>query len=237
VRGVAGGKSTRLEQELVNTNQTNNVTGGHIVNGVDLSTHHQDGTLDSLDEQILLLARGVVGALDADLETGSDGTSKDTTESVETALVGSRHHLGDVKHEGTLGITVTDGNGGLVVKGTLVQRLDTVLLGGDGGGEVENHHLQERVGGGQESTHNSLEELLALLVTVLSGELEIQLGKKGGDLLLLEVHDGGEDLEDGVEDELVEGSLKLLTLVGALGGPLLGVGVEVVVALEWWLDT
>ncbi|GKT92871.1 elongation factor 2 [Colletotrichum tofieldiae] len=225
VGGVGGGESTRLEQELVNTNETDNVTGRHVVDGLDLATHHQDGTLDSLDEKVLLLAGGVVGALDADLDTRLDGTGEDTTESVEATLVRGGNHLGDVKHEGTLGVAVTDGNGSLI-------GLDTVLLGRDGGGKVENHHLQEGVGSGQESAHDGLEELLALLLAVLSGELEVELLEEGGDLVLLEVHDGGEDLEDGVQDELVEGTLKLLALVGALGGPLLGVGVEVVVAPE-----
>ncbi|GKT45569.1 uncharacterized protein ColSpa_05750 [Colletotrichum spaethianum] len=232
VGGVGGGESTRLEQELVNTNQTDNVTGRHVVDGLDLTTHHQDGTLDGLDEKVLLLAGGVVGALDADLDTRLDGTGEDTTESVEAALVGGGNHLGDVKHERTLGVAVTDGNGSLVVGGTLVQGLGTVLLGRDGGGEVENHHLQKGVGGGQESAHDSLEELLALLLAVLRTELEVELLEESGDLVLLEVHDGGEDLEDGVQDELVEGTLELLALVGALGGPLLGVGVEVVVAPE-----
>ncbi|TKW57868.1 hypothetical protein CTA1_8343 [Colletotrichum tanaceti] len=232
VGGVGGGESSRLEQELVNADQTDNVTGRHVVDGLNLATHHQDGALNGLDEKVLLLAGGVVGALDADLDTRLDGTGEDTTEGVEAALVGGGDHLGDVKHERTLGVAVTDGNGSLVIGGTLVESLDTVLLGRDGGGEVENHHLQKGVGGGQESAHDGLEELLALLLTVLGGELEVELLKEGGDLLLLEVHDGGEDLEDGVQDELVEGTLELLALVGALGGPLLGVGVEVVVAPE-----
>lgn len=232
VGGLAGGEGTRLEKELIDTDQTNNVTSGHVVDGLDLAAHHEDGTLDSLDEEIVLLAGDVVGALDADLEAGSDGTGEDTTEGVESTLIGSGHHLGDVEHERTLGVTVTDTNGSLIVGGTLVQSLGTVLLGSGGGRKVKNHHLEERVGSGEESSHNSLEELLALLLTVLSGELELELLEEGGNLLLLEVHDGGEDLEDGVEDELVEGTLELLTLVGAVLGPLLGLGVEVVVAPE-----
>ncbi|KAI6748621.1 hypothetical protein HG530_015394 [Fusarium avenaceum] len=183
VGGLAGGEGTRLEKELINTDQTDNVTGRHVVDGLNLATHHQDGTLDSLDEEIVLLSRDVVGALDADLETGSDGTGEDTTEGVESTLIGGRHHLGDVKHEGTLGVTVTDTNGGLVVSGTLVESLNTLL-------------------------------------------------EESGNLVLLEVHDGSEDLEDGVEDELVEGTLELLALVGTVLGPLLGLGVEVVVAPE-----
>jgi hypothetical protein len=61
---------------------------------------------------------------------------------------------------------------------------------------------------------------------------------KGGDathedLVLLKVHDGREDLEDGLKDEHVESSLELLSVLGGrLGGPLLGLGVEVVVSPE-----
>lgn len=232
VGSVAGGKGTRLEQELIDTNQTNNVTGRHVVDGVDLATHHQDSALNGLDEEIVLLSRDVVGALDADLETGSDGTGENTTEGVESALVGSGHHLGDVKHERSLGVAVADTNGGLVVGGTLVQGLNTVALSGDGGGEVENQHLEERVGSGEEGAHDDLEELLALLLTIIGRELEAELLEESGDLVVLEVHDGGEDLEDGVQDELAESTLELLTLVGAVLGPLLGLGVEEVVAPE-----
>lgn len=232
VGSVAGGQGTRLEQELIDTDQTDNVTGRHVVNGLDLATHHQDGTLDSLDEEIILLAGGVVGALDADLETGADNTGEDTTEGVESALVRGGNHLGDVKHEGTLGVTVTDTDGSLVVHGTLVEGLDTVALGSDGRRKVEDHHLQQGVGSGQESAHDGLEQHLALLGAVIRGQLELELVKQGGDLVVLEVHNSREDLEDGVQDELVESTLELLALVGTVLGPLLGVGVEVVVTPE-----
>lgn len=231
--GVDGGEGTRLEQELINTNQADNVTSGHIIDRLDLATHHEDGALNGLDEEILLLAGGVVGALDADLETGADGTGEDTTESVETTLIGSGNHLGDVKHERTLGVAVTDTDGSLVISGTLVKSLDTVLLGSDGGRKVKNHHLQQAVSGGKESAHDSLQELLALLLTVIDSELEVELLEEGGNLVLLEVHDSGEDLEDGVQDELAESALELSTTVsGAVLGPLLGLRVEVVVAPE-----
>ncbi len=62
--------------------------------------------------------------------------------------------------------------------------------------------------------------------------LRLSFSQESGDLLLLEVHDSDEDLEDGVQNELAEGTLKLLALVGAVLGPLLGGGAEVVVALQ-----
>lgn len=232
VGSLGGGKGTRLEKELVDTDETDNVTSGHVIDGLDLATHHEDGTLNGLDEEIILLAGGVVGALNADLETRADGTGEDTTEGVETALIGSGNHLGDVEHERALGVAGLDGDGGLVVLGTLVEGLGTVGLGGDGGRKVEDHHLQQAVSSGKEGLHDGLEELLALLLLVISSELEVELLEESGSLVLLEVHDSGEDLEDRVKDELVESTLELLALIGAVLGPLLGLGVEEVVAPE-----
>jgi len=226
VGSLVGGEGTRLEQELVNTDKTENVTGGDVVNGLDETTHHENGTLDGLDEQVLLLSGGVVGALNADLETGADGTGEDTTESVETTLVGSGHHLGDVQHERTVVVTVPDTDGVDIVVGTLVKSLHTVLLSGDGRRKMENHHLEESVSGGKELPHDNLEELLALEILLIGSELDLELLEKSGDLVGLEVHDRLEDAEDGVQDELVESTLKGLTLVCANLGPLLGLGVE-----------
>jgi hypothetical protein len=227
VGSLVGGEGTRLEQELVDTDKTKNVTSGNIVDGLDETTHHKDGTLDGLDEEVLLLARDVVGTLDADLQTGADGTGEDTTEGVETTLVGGGNHLGDVQHEGTLGVAVADSDGVDVVVGTLVQSLHTVPLGNSGRRKVKNHHLEESVGSGKELAHDDLEELLALEVLLVRGELDLKLLKESGDLVGLEVHDRVEDAEDGVQDELVESTLKGLTLVCANLGPLLGLGVEV----------
>jgi hypothetical protein len=232
VGSLVSGEGTRLEQELVNTNKTKNVTGRDIVDGLDETTHHQNGTLDGLDEEVLLASGLVVGALNADLETRADSSGEDTTEGVETTLVGGGNHLGDVQHEGTLGIAVADTNGVDVVVGTLVQSLHTVPLGSGGGGKVENHHLEKSVSSRKELAHDNLEELLALEVLLVAGELDLELLEESGDLVSLEVHDRVEDAEDGVKNELVEGTLELLALVGAALGPLLGLGVEVRVALH-----
>lgn len=231
VGSLGGSKSTRLEQELVNTDKTKNVTSWHILDGLSETAHHENSTLDRLDEQVLLLAGNVVRTLNADLETRADGTSEDTTESVETTLIGSGHHLGDVKHQSTLGVAVADGNSGLVVVGTLVESLHTVLLGDSGRWQVEDHHLHESVGSGKELPHDDLQELLAGQFLLVTGELDLKLLEELGDLVSLEVHDRVEDTENGVQAELVESTLELLTVVLANLGPLLGLGVEVVVAL------
>lgn len=230
VGSLGGGKGTRLQQELIDTDETENVTGWNIVNWVDLSSHHEDGTLDGLDEKVLLLSWNVVWSLDADLESRLDGSGEDTSEGVETSLIGGWHHLGDVQHEWSLRITVLDTHAGLIIGWTLVKGLGTVLLGGDWGWKVENQHLQHSISSWQESAHDDLEESLALLLALLGLELNAKLLEESVDLSGLEVHDSSEDAENWVQDELVEGTLKWLALVGRLGGPLLGVWVEVVVA-------
>lgn len=232
VGSLIGGEGTGLEQELIDTDQTDNVTGGDILNGLNEATHHENGTLDGLDEEILLAAGDVVGTLDADLDTGLDGTGVDTTEGVETTLIGGGHHLGDVKHQRSSGVTVADTDASLVVGGTLVESLGTVLLGSDGGRKVDTDHLQKGISGRQELAHDELEEGLALELLLIVGEGDLELVEEGEDLITLVVVDSGEDLEDGVQDELVEGTLKGLALVLTLGGPLLGLGVEEVVAPE-----
>lgn len=228
VGSLGSGEGTRLEQELVNTNQTDDVTGGDILDGLDETTHHQNGTLNVLDEEVLLLARGVVGTLDADLQTRADGTRVDTTESVETALVRGGNHLRDVKHERGLGVTVTETNSALIVLRTLVQSLGTVVLSSDGRRQVNTDHLQHGIGGRQELAHDNLEESLTLKFLLVVGKLDVELLDESLNLITLVVVDGGEDLEDGVQDKLVEGTLN--TVLGGVR-PLLGLGVEVVLAL------
>lgn len=229
--GLGSGQGTRLEQELVDTNQTDNVTGGDILDGFDVSSHHEDGSLNGLDELVLLLTGDEVGSLDSNLRSGLGGTGEDSTESVESTLVGSGNHLGDVDHQGTLGVTVSDSDGGLVVHGTFVQGLDSVSLGGGGRRQVDDNHFQHGLTSGQELSHNGLEEGLTLLVNLVLGQLDLELFEELGDLVLLEVHDGGEDSENGVQNERVEGSLQGLAIsVSGLCGPLLGLGVEVVVS-------
>jgi hypothetical protein len=156
VGGLGGGEGAGLEQELIDTDQTDDVTGGAVLDGLDRTTHHEHGALDRLDGQVGLGSGLVVGALDADLGPGLDGAGEDTAERVEAALVGGRHHLGDVEHERALGIAVADTDGRLVVHGALVQGFDTVALGSLGGGEVEDDHLEEGVTSGQELLHDGL---------------------------------------------------------------------------------
>ena len=228
---LGGGQSSRLEQELIDTDETDDVSGRAVLDGVDLSSHHENGSLDGLDEKILLFTGDVVGSLDADLWSGRDGTREDTSESVESTLVGCRYHLGDVQHEWSLGVTVSDGDGAFIVHGSLVERLDTVALSGNRGRKIDDNHLQERVTGRQELLHDGLQESLAFHVLLVRLERKVELGKDRANVVFLEVHNGVEDLVDGVEYHHVEGTLKRLAIgIGTLVGPLLGLWVEVVVS-------
>lgn len=231
VGGFGGGEGSALEQELIDTNETTDVSSRAILDGLDGTTHHEDGTLDGLDEQVLLLSGDVVWALDTDLGAGTDSSREDTTEGVEATLVGGGHHLGHVEDEGCLGVTVPDADSGLVVHGAFVEGLHTVLLGGCRGWQVNDYHLQEGLSSRKELAHDDLEEGLALEVDLLRSELDVKLGKHGGNGVLLEVHDGVKDTEDGVQHEHVESTLEGLAIsTSGVGGPLFGGGVEVVVA-------
>lgn len=155
--------------------------------------------------------------------SGGNLAGEHTTEGVETSLVGGRYHLGDVHHQRTIGIAVLHGNGGLIVVGTLVQHLHTVLLGNDWGWQMNGNHLKESLTGWQPGAHNGLQQSLAVLVLVLVLQGHTDLLQEDTDLLLLVVHDGIEHLVDGIQDVHAEGPLVvgLLLLL-----PLLGLGVE-----------
>ena len=148
VRRLACRQSTGLEQELIDTDETDDVTSRAVLDGLDVTTHHENGALNGLDEQVVLLAGNVVGALNADLGAGTDSSREDTTEGVETSLIGGGHHLGDVEDERTLGVTVADTVGRLVIHGTFIEGLDTVTLGSEGRWEVDDNHFKHGVTSG-----------------------------------------------------------------------------------------
>jgi len=90
---IVGGDGSGLDEELVDTDETNDVSAGDVVNGLGVAAHHEHGALDGLEEEIVLLAGDVVGAHDADLLASGDGSGEDTAEGVETTLVRGGHHL------------------------------------------------------------------------------------------------------------------------------------------------
>ena len=49
VGSLGGGEGTALEQELVDTDKTNDVAGRAVLDSLDVTTHHEHGALDGLD--------------------------------------------------------------------------------------------------------------------------------------------------------------------------------------------
>jgi len=146
---LSGGNGSTLEQVLVNSDQGTGVSGGHVGNLLGVPSHHDDGALDVLDPDIGLLAGNVVGSHDADLLAGGNLSGENTAEGVETSLVGRGDHLTDVHGHGAPvgGVAGADGLGGLIVQGSVIQGIDTVLLGNDGGRKVEHDHLEDGISG------------------------------------------------------------------------------------------
>ena len=228
--GVFRDDGGSLDDVLVDTDETDDVTAGHVFDGFLVTTHHEDGTLDGLVfVQVSLLTIGVVVTHDTDLGASGDLTGEDTTEGEEAALVGGGDHLGDVEGEGSFLIAVLDTHEVLVgFDGfTGVEHFSTVGLSLLGGGEVHDDHLEESFGGGEELHHDGLDELLGRLFHFFGGHGDVEGLEHLGELVSLFVHDGVEELVDGVKAELAESALDTFTFgVEFSLDPLLVLGVE-----------
>merc|ERR1712130_787722 len=207
VSDLAGGNGTRLDKVLINTNKGNGVTARAIIDSLGGTSHHEN-----------LLA-------------GADGSGEHTTESIESSLIGSGHHLGDVQHEGTVGIASGDSLSALIIIRTLVQGGDTVLLGLHRGRQVKHQHLKKSVTSRQELAHDSLQQSLSGEILLVIGQGNLERGDHLLVLGLLAVHDGLEQQVDGVHNKLAESTLEgLAGTVDILLSPLLGGRVKIVVA-------
>ena len=58
-------------------------------------------------------------------------------------------------------------NSDLILDGSLVQELGSVLLGGVGGGEMDAYHLKKSLSSWQPLAHHALEESLGLKILLL----------------------------------------------------------------------
>ncbi len=66
---------------------------GQSLDWLDVTTHHEHGALDRLDEEVLLLAGGVVGPWMRILGPDLTVPEKIRPKCVETTLVRGGHHL------------------------------------------------------------------------------------------------------------------------------------------------
>eukprot|EP00047_Mylnosiga_fluctuans_P018785 m.75017 g.75017 ORF g.75017 m.75017 type:complete len:813 (+) comp7793_c0_seq1:93-2531(+) len=192
-----------LDEELVDPDEAAHIAARHILDRLGVPPHHQDGALDVLDEEIILLADLVVGPHNADLLAGCDGAREDAAERIEAA-VGARHHLADVHHQRPVGVARPDRSGRLVVWWALVEELGPVPLGCGGRRQVDADHREQRVAARQPLVQDSLEQGLAGQAALLGRQLDVDLLDQAVALLLLERHDCVSELADRLEDELAE---------------------------------
>mmetsp|Transcript_1007 Transcript_1007/g.1146 ORF Transcript_1007/g.1146 Transcript_1007/m.1146 type:complete len:203 (-) Transcript_1007:1053-1661(-) len=141
VGGVSISNGSRLEDELINTNKTDCVTSRYIRDRFYVTAHHENSTLDVLDEHIALRTRLVVRSLNSDLLSRFYSSREDTSESVETTFIIGRYHLGYVQYERSCRVAVSDTLTSSVISRSSVKCVDTVLLGLYWGWQVNDQHL------------------------------------------------------------------------------------------------
>jgi len=221
------GDGTLLGEVLIDTDETDGVTARHIRDGLDLTGHHEDGSLDVLDGEIGLGAGLVVGSHNSDFLASGDGTGEDTAESEEATTILSGDHLGDEDHKGTLLVALFDGLTAGIGDGTLVKVSSSVLLGSLGGGELHDDHLEEGLSGVNPLLANDLHEILTATLLLFGVEVDVEFIKHVEDLFEFGVHASTDQVNDGGHEELAE-STGELTLVIVSGEALLGGGKVVV---------
>mmetsp|Transcript_23112 Transcript_23112/g.32374 ORF Transcript_23112/g.32374 Transcript_23112/m.32374 type:complete len:594 (-) Transcript_23112:467-2248(-) len=212
---ILGTDSTRLEEVLINTDKSTSVTGGDISDLLSVTTHHNNGTLNILNPKFGLLTGNVVGTHDANLLASGDLSGENTTESIETSLIGGGNHLRDVhtKRRSITGITGTDGRCGLVVKRAIVKGINTVSLSLNRRRQVKHNHLQDSVSSRKPLLHNTLKKSLALEFLLLGLELNTDGLKHFVNLSGLLGHDSFEKSGDGGSNELTESTFKSSSLI------------------------
>lgn len=124
---------TGLQDELIDTDQTDSVTARNVGNIFGSSTLHNKSSLEGLFMEIFLLTGLIVRSEDSNLLGGGNSTGEDSTESDESTLISGGNHLRDVHHEGTLGITSSQDDD-IVILRTFVEISGSVLLSLSGGG-------------------------------------------------------------------------------------------------------
>ena len=223
-----------LHEVLINTDETDGVTAGDVTDSLDLTSHHDDGTLDVFHVEIVSGAWLVVWSHDSDLLASGDGTGENTAESVESSLVVGGDHLGDEDHERTVLVTVLDGLAARIIDGAFVEHSSSVLLGLLGGRKLHDDHLNEGLSGINPFLEDALHEILGSLVLLVVSEGDVEGLKHLPDGFKVVVHAVTAELDDGAHDKLDEASLEFLAVLSlALSLELLGGGVEVVVAPEF----
>jgi len=85
---IVSSDGTLLKKILIDTDETDSVSARNIWDRLDFTTHHDDSSLDTLDVQVVLGSYSVVWTLDSDLLSSRNSSGEDSTESVESTLIG-----------------------------------------------------------------------------------------------------------------------------------------------------
>ena len=117
VRGLVVADGSGLDDVLVDSDKSAGVSGGDVLDLLDVASHHDDGALDGLEVEASLLSRDVLWRRGGpSFRCGR--FRKRRGQSVEPGVGGvGGDHLGDVHHERAVGVAVADSDGALVIEG------------------------------------------------------------------------------------------------------------------------
>jgi len=82
-----------FHQKLIHTNQSTDVTTRNILNGLNVTPHHENSPLDCLLIQIFLLPWDVIWTHDTSLHACCNLAREDASEGIESSLVRGWHHF------------------------------------------------------------------------------------------------------------------------------------------------
>ena len=222
-----------LHEVLIDTNETDGVTTRDVANGLDLTSHHDNGTLDVLDVEIIPRTWLIVGSHNSDLLACRYGAGEHSAESIESSFIVGRDHLRDEDHEWTIFVAVLDRLTARVIDGAFVEHGSSILLCSLGGWELHDDHLNEGFGGIDPFLEDALEEVLRSLVSLVVFKGDSEGLKHLPDGIEVAIHDVTAELNDWAHDELHKASLDVFAILSlALSLELFGASVEVVVAPE-----
>ena len=220
-----------LDKELINSDKTDGVSAWYIWDGLNLSGHHDDGSLDILDVEVSFGSLLVVWSHDSDFLSSGDCSGEDTAESVETTLVISWDHLGDEDHERAILVTVEDRLTAWIIDWSFVEVASSVFLGLYWGWELHDDHFKKSLGGVDPLLEDILEECFSLEFFLFILKLDAKRVDHFPDLFEVSIHDVASQLSDWVHDELDESTCKHLAFtIVLISTELLLLWVEVVIS-------
>ena len=82
---LVGSNGTSFDQKLINSNQTTDVSTGNVFDGLDVTAHHENSSLNGFFVQIFFLSWDEIGAHDTDLLSSGNFARENTAKSIETA--------------------------------------------------------------------------------------------------------------------------------------------------------